>query len=120
MLDNHSTPSCGKILNLLLLLLLLRLEFIKENMKVRKQENTLSTRKAIKKKRKHALVKESDKEKKEKNDNGQKKRKENTLSTKKAIKEKRKKLSFLINNFLGRFLGGERVFYLFSYFLVFF
>ena len=47
--------------------------FIKENKKVRKQENTLSTKKAIKKKerqrsrkkeRKHALDQESDKEKK--------------------------------------------------------
>ena len=38
--------------------------FIKENKKVRKQENTLSTKKAIKKKRKierkHALDQESD------------------------------------------------------------
>ena len=42
--------------------------FIKENKKVRKQENTLSTKKAIKKKRKT---------------------KENTLSAKKAIKKKR-------------------------------
>ena len=54
-------------------------------MEVRKQENTLSTRKAIKKKRKHALVKECDKEK---NDNSQEIRKENMLSTKKATKKK--------------------------------
>ena len=43
-----------------------RWEFIEENKKVRKQENTLSTKKAIKKKKK-----------------------ENTLSTKKAIKKRR-------------------------------
>ena len=42
--------------------------FIKENKKVRKQENTLSTKKAIKKKRKH--------------------KKENTFSTKRATKKK--------------------------------
>ena len=46
----------------------LRWEFIKESKKVSKQENTLSTKKAIKKKR----IKE-----------------ENTLSTKKAIKKKK-------------------------------
>ena len=46
-------------------------EFIKENKKVRKQENTLSTKKATKKKRK-------------KNDNGNEKKKENTLLTKKV------------------------------------
>ena len=41
-------------------------EFIKENKKVRKQENTLSTKKTIKKKeRKHVLDQESDQEKKE-------------------------------------------------------
>ena len=45
-----------------------RLEFIKENKKVRKHENTLSTKKAIKKKKE--------------------KRKENSLSTKKAINKK--------------------------------
>ena len=49
-------------------------EFIKENKKVRKQENTLSTKKAIKKKekittvkkkeRKHTLDQESDQERK--------------------------------------------------------
>ena len=46
----------------------LRWEFIKENNKVRKQENTLLTKKAIKKKRKkiHALNQGSDQEKKEK------------------------------------------------------
>ena len=48
----------------------LRWEFIKENKKVRKQENTLSTKKAIKKKIK-------------------KEKKENMLSTKKALKKKR-------------------------------
>ena len=49
----------------------LRWEFIKENKKVRKQENTFTTKKASKKKRK---------------------KKENTLSTKKAIKKKKKKI----------------------------
>ena len=65
----------------------LRWEFIKENKKVRKQEHTPSTKKAIKKKRKkrkHALDQESDQEKtitvkKER-------KKENTLSTKRAKK----------------------------------
>ena len=61
-----------------------RWKFIKENKKTRfrprkrsrkKKENSLSTKKAIKKKRK--------------NNNGQEKKKENTLSTKKAIKKKR-------------------------------
>ena len=45
----------------------LRWEFLKENKKVRKQENALSTKKAIKKRRKqerkHALGQESDQEK---------------------------------------------------------
>ena len=54
-------------------------EFIKENKKLRKQEKTLSTKKAIKKKEKNDKV-----QKKEK-------KKENTLSTKKVIKKKRKK-----------------------------
>ena len=46
----------------------LRWEFIKENKKVRKRENTLSTKKDIRKKeRKHAL----DQEKKQRKDNGQ-------------------------------------------------
>ena len=44
-----------------------RWEFIKENKKVRKQENRLSTKKVIKKKKKkdgkHALDQESDQEK---------------------------------------------------------
>ena len=44
------------------------------------KENTFSTKKTIKKKRK--------------NDNGQEKKKENTFSTKKATKEKRKKNFF--------------------------
>ena len=69
---------------LTLYLMVLRWEFIKENKKVRKQEKTLSTKRAIKKKRrmkKHALDQES---------------------------------------FLGRFLGRERVFFLFFSFLVFF
>ena len=48
----------------------LRWEFIKENKRVRKQENTNSTKKAIKKtrkkERKHALDQESDKEKRKK------------------------------------------------------
>ena len=61
----------------------------KRKKKVRNQENTLSTKKTIKKK----------------TDNGQEKKKENTLSAKKATKEKRKKLSF--------FLGRDRVFFLF-------
>ena len=52
---------------MLFILLFLRWEFIKEIKKVRKQENTLSTKKVIKKKRK---------------------KKENTLSTKKVIKKK--------------------------------
>ena len=55
----------------------------------RKQENTLSIKKAIKKKRK-------------KNDNGNEndKKKENTLSTKKATKKKKKTL-------FDRFLSQE-------------
>ena len=69
----------------------LRWEFIKENKKVRKQENTLSTKKAMKKKRK---------------------KKENTLSIKKAMKKK-------TTAFLDRFLGRERVFVL-SFFLFYF
>ena len=43
-----------------------RWKFIKENKKVRRQENTHSTKKAIKKQRKHAPDQESDQEKKEK------------------------------------------------------
>ena len=49
----------------------LRWEFIKENKKVRKQEHTPSTKKAIKKKRKkrkHALDQESDQESDQVND----------------------------------------------------
>ena len=73
----------------------------------RKQENTLSTRKAIKKK--------------------EKKKKENTLSTKKATKKRRKRLSFFLDRFLvrerdfffffflGRFPGRKRVFFVFFY-----
>ena len=53
----------------------LRREFMKENKKLRKQENTLSTKN---------------------------KKRENTLSTKKAIKKK--KLSLFLDNFLGRVL----------------
>ena len=54
----------------------LRCEFIKENKKVKKKKNTLSTKKATKKNRKNA--------------NGQEKKKENTLSTKKVrFKKKR-------------------------------
>ena len=70
-------------------IIFLRWEFIK-----RKQENTFSTKKAIKKERK--------------NDNGQEKMKENTLSTKKPTKKKGKKILivFLV----------ERVSSLFSFF----
>ena len=72
----------------------LRWEFIKENKKVRKQEHTPSTKKAIKKKRKkrkHALDQESDQEK--------------TITVKKerkhgldqeSDKEKKKKTFFLL------------------------
>ena len=56
---------------------------MKGNKKVRKRENSLSTKKAIKKKQKN---------------------KENTLSTKKAIKKKRKKLSFFLVVFSFFFL----------------
>ena len=57
---------------------------LKENKKVRKQENTLSTKKTIKKNRE---------------------KKENTLSTKKATKKKKKNpLSFLLT-FLFSFIN---------------
>ena len=74
-----------------------RWEFIKENKKVRKQEKTLSTKKAIKKprkkkERKHALDQESDQEKKT---IMVKKKRKKTLSTKKATKKKRKTLFLL-------------------------
>ena len=59
----------------------LRWEFIKENKKVRKQENKNSNKKAIKKKNK----------------------KENKNSTKKATKKK-EKLYFFLDHFLGRVL----------------
>ena len=78
--------------------------FGQESDKEKKKENTLSIKKAIKKKN-------------EKKDNGQEKRKENTLSTKKVIKKKKP----FLDCFFGRFLSRERVFYLiFSYYLVFF
>ena len=63
--------------------------------------------KAIKKKekkdREHALDQKSDQQKK-------RKKKENPLWTKKEIKKKQRKFSSF---FLGRFLGRERVFFLF-------
>ena len=68
----------------------------------RKQEN--------KKTRKHTLDQESDQEKK---DNGQEKK---HALDQESDQEKNRKLSF----FLDRFLGRERVFFLYSYFLVFF
>ena len=53
---------------------------------------------------------------KKNNDNGQDKKKESTLSTKKAIKKER---TFDFDRwFLGRFLGRECVFFLFSSFLL--
>ena len=63
-----------------------RWEFIKENKKVRKQENALATKKAIKKK----------------NDTGQEKNKNKTRS-----RPRKKKKTFFLDRFLGRFLGGE-------------
>ena len=51
--------------------------------KRKNKENTLSTKKAIKK-----------------NDNGQEKKKENTLSTKKATKKKKEKMLFFFSYFL--------------------
>ena len=66
----------------------------------RKQENTLSTRKATKKEeRKHALDQKSDQEK---TITVKKKKKENTLLTKKATKKKIKTffLFFLLSCFL--------------------
>ena len=62
-----------------------RWEFIKENKKVRKQWNMLSTKNAIKEKK----------------------------ITRSRQRKKKEKTSF----FLHRFLGGEFVFFLFSYFL---
>ena len=78
-----------------------RWEFIKENKKVRKQENTLSTKKVIKKKRKK--TRSQPRKRSRENDNGPEKKKEDTLSTKKATKRKRKTffLFFLLSCFLS-------------------
>ena len=72
---------------------LLRWEFIKEHEKLRKQENTISTKKAIKKKRK----------------------KTRSQPRKRPRKKKKNSLFYL---YFGRFLGVFSFF--FSYFLVFF
>ena len=75
--------------------------FINENKIVGKQENTLSTGKAMKKKRNETRSRPRKRYgKKRKNDNGQEKEKENTLSTKKATKKKRKTFIFSLSCFL--------------------
>ena len=63
-----------------------RWEFKKENKRVRREENTLSTKKAIKKKRK---------------------KKENTLSTKKATKKKKKNFFLFLLTFLFSFINSH-------------
>ena len=78
----------------------LRWEFIKENKKIQFRPRKRST----KIERKHALDQEADQEKKKKKHNGQEIKKVNTLSTKKTRK------NFF---FRDRFLGRERVFFLF-------
>ena len=71
----------------------LRWEFRKENKKLKKKENTLSTKTEAKKKKRY------------------RKKKEYMLSTKKPTKKTTKKKVFSF--FLGRFLGRERVFFFF-------
>ena len=93
---------------------------MKENKKVRKQKNTLSAKKATKKKRKHALDQESDQEKKRTNDNSQEKKKENTLSTKKATKKSESVFSLFFLTFLFSFKNSTSGLimskYIFAYF----
>ena len=69
-----------------------RWEFIKENKKVRKQENTLSTKK-YKKERKHALTQESDQEK---TTTAKKKRKKTRSRPRKQPRKKKNFLSFFL------------------------
>ena len=61
---------------------------------------------------------ESDQEKRKTSDNSQEKKKRKHALDKESVKKKRK-ISFVLDCFLGRFLGQERVFF-FSYFLVFY
>ena len=74
---------------------------MKENKKVRKQKNTLSAKKATKKKRKHALDQESDQEKKEQTITVKKKRKKTRSRPRKQPRKKGKTFLFsLINSHL--------------------
>ena len=71
-----------------------RWEFIKENKKVRKQENTLSTKKEVKKKKKRKKntlsTKNATKKKKGKNDNGKKRKERKHALDQKSDQEKKK------------------------------
>jgi len=78
----------------------LRWEFIKENKKVKKQENTLSTKKAIKKKKekkkKDNTLSTKKVQERTKEDNGQEKKKENNTLDQESDQDERKNFLFLI------------------------